>query len=105
MNLTSPAEMRPAAVNSMQVRRLDCRKISPMSIASSGVSSWRRTPVITGLGIVSPIGIGADTFWKSAVGGRPGIRRLTSLDVDALPKACRIGGEILDFNPKDWMAP
>src|SRR5437016_10361143 len=87
----------------MRVRRPDCRKIREMSVATSGVTSWRRVPVVTGLGIVSPIGIGAEAFWKGALGGRPGVRHLASLDVDELPRPCRIGGEIIDFNPRDWM--
>ena len=40
----------------------------------------KRQPVITGLGIVSPIGIGIDKFWTAALAGRSGIGRPTMFD-------------------------
>ena len=44
-----------------------------------------RQPVITGLGIVSPIGVGIDAFWRSACEGRSGIGRPTLFDAPKLP--------------------
>ena len=58
--------------------------------------------VITGLGVVSPIGIGIDAFWKSCVEGKPGISKISSWDVSQYP--CRIAGEIKDFHP-GWAKP
>ncbi|HYS17984.1 MAG TPA: beta-ketoacyl synthase N-terminal-like domain-containing protein, partial [Candidatus Binatia bacterium] len=63
----------------------------------------QRQPVITGLGIVSPIGIGADKFWEAALAGRSGIGRPTMFDSSKLPPECRIVGEVRDFNPLEWM--
>lgn len=56
---------------------------------------------ITGLGIVGPIGIGADAFWQGLVEGRSGVR-----DADEL-KHCpiRFGGEVQDFRPGDFVRP
>lgn len=62
-----------------------------------------RDVVITGLGIVSPIGVGVDEFWESAKQGRSGIRRLNQSNSSSLPQECRIAGEILNFNANDWM--
>ena|SRR5213593_1644141 len=63
----------------------------------------KHQPVITGLGIVSPIGIGVDKFWEAAVAGRSGIGRPTRFDCSKLPPECRIVGEVQDFNPRLWM--
>ncbi len=63
----------------------------------------RRQPVITGLGIVSPIGIGVEEFWTAAKAGKSGIRTPTLFDSSKLPPDCRMVGEVQDFNPLDWM--
>jgi 3-oxoacyl-[acyl-carrier-protein] synthase II len=63
----------------------------------------KRQPVITGLGIVSPIGIGVEKFWAAALAGRSGIGTPTLFDASKLPPDCRIVGEVRDFNPLDWM--
>jgi 3-oxoacyl-[acyl-carrier-protein] synthase II len=63
----------------------------------------KRQPVITGLGIVSPIGIGIDKFWAAALAGRSGIGRPTLFDASKLPAECQIVGEARSFNPLDWM--
>lgn len=63
----------------------------------------KRQPVITGLGIVSPIGVGVDKFWAAAKAGKSGIRTPTLFDSSKLPTDCRIVGEVPDFNPLDWM--
>ena len=63
----------------------------------------KRQPVITGLGIVSPIGVGVEKFWASALAGRSGIGSPTLFDASKLPPDCRMVGEVRDFNPLDWM--
>ena len=60
----------------------------------------KRQPVITGLGIVSPIGIGVDKFWEAALAGRSGIGRPTLFDGSKLPANSRLAGEVRDFNPR-----
>ena len=64
----------------------------------------KRQPVITGLGIVSPIGVGVDKFWASALAGRSGITHPTVFDGSKLPLDCRAVGEVLDFHPLEWMS-
>jgi 3-oxoacyl-[acyl-carrier-protein] synthase II len=63
----------------------------------------KRQAVITGLGIVSPIGIGVDRFWEAARAGRSGIGAPTLFDASKLPRECQIVGEVTDFNVRDWM--
>jgi 3-oxoacyl-[acyl-carrier-protein] synthase II len=60
-----------------------------------------RRVVVTGLGVVSAIGIGKDLFWDSLSAGRSGIKRITSFDVSSYD--CQIAGEINDFDPCDFM--
>lgn len=57
--------------------------------------------VITGVGVVSPIGIGKDVFWRNLIEGRTGIGYLKSVSNDRLP--CRLAAEIADFNPLDHL--
>src|SRR5215510_7724859 len=63
----------------------------------------KHQPVITGLGIVSPIGIGVEKFWEAALAGRSGIGRPTLFDSSKLPPECRIVGEVKSFNPLEWI--
>ncbi|VAX18164.1 3-oxoacyl-[acyl-carrier-protein] synthase, KASII, partial [hydrothermal vent metagenome] len=55
--------------------------------------------VITGLGMVTPLGIGVDETWKGIIGGRSGIGPITRFDASDYP--CRIAGEVKGFNPRD----
>lgn len=55
--------------------------------------------VITGIGVVSSIGIGKDAFWQSLQDGKSGIKPVTLFDVSNL--SVREAGEISDFNGKD----
>ncbi|MGH7164807.1 MAG: beta-ketoacyl-[acyl-carrier-protein] synthase family protein, partial [Nitrospiraceae bacterium] len=60
--------------------------------------------VITGLGIVSPIGIGIGQFWKAALEGRSGtsaIRAFGDLPLEAY--RCRVAGQVVDFNPAQYL--
>lgn len=49
----------------------------------------RRRVVITGMGIVSPLGCGIETAWKSLLAGKSGVVKLEGPDYEKLP--CRIG--------------
>jgi 3-oxoacyl-[acyl-carrier-protein] synthase II len=59
--------------------------------------------VVTGLGIVSPMGSTVASAWDGIVNGRSGIRTVTKLDVSAFP--ARIGGEVVGFNAEEYMSP
>jgi 3-oxoacyl-[acyl-carrier-protein] synthase II len=60
-----------------------------------------RRVVITGLGVVSPIGIGKDAFWKNLIAGKSGVDYITAFDASTYP--CRVAAEVKDFNPVDFM--
>lgn len=59
-----------------------------------------RRVVITGLGLISPLGAGPDAYWSALAEGREGVRRLHTFPVEGLPND--VGGEIDDFDPKTW---
>ena len=63
----------------------------------------KRRVVITGLGIVSPVGNGIAEAWDNTINGRGGIGPITHFDASALPT--RFAGEVKNFNPSDWMSP
>ncbi len=60
-----------------------------------------RRVVITGIGLISPIGSEKNTFWENLVNGKSGISAVESFDVSQYP--CRIAGEIKDFDPGQYM--
>jgi len=61
----------------------------------------RRRVVVTGLGLVSPVGIGVEPSWQSLVAGRSGIGPITLFDASTYPT--RIAGEVKNFEPGDFM--
>ena len=67
----------------------------------SSVRGGRPRVVITGMGAVSPVGIGVDAFWDACLAGRSGIDRVHAFDPVDL--SCQIAGEVLDFEPTDYM--
>src|SRR5437867_13402978 len=64
----------------------------------------KRTPrrvVITGIGAVTPIGMGANDFWSALLAGKSGIRRITSFDASNLPS--QVAGEVHNFHVRDFI--
>ncbi|HEX2088394.1 MAG TPA: beta-ketoacyl-ACP synthase II [Actinomycetota bacterium] len=61
----------------------------------------RRRVVITGIGPVTPVGIGVDPFWSAVATGRSGISTVTLFDASDYP--VKIAGEVRDFDPANWM--
>jgi 3-oxoacyl-[acyl-carrier-protein] synthase II len=59
--------------------------------------------VVTGVGLVTPIGIGTKPFWDALVGGRSGAGTIASFDASALP--VRIACEIPEFDSSDYISP
>lgn len=57
--------------------------------------------VITGMGAVTPIGIGVSAYWDALTAGRCGIGRITRFDASALP--VQIAAELKDFDPAEHM--
>src|ERR1700674_4136029 len=59
-----------------------------------------RRVVLTGLGVVTPIGNDVDTFWRNCLNGVSGIERIQAFDTEGYD--CRIAGEVRNFEPKDF---
>lgn len=62
-----------------------------------------RRVVITGLGVITPIGSTVDEFWNSILTGKSGVGRLTAFDASYF--SSQIAAEVKDFNPSDFMPP
>jgi len=60
-----------------------------------------RRVVVTGLGLVTPLGIGVAQTWKALCAGKSGIGLITRFDATGFPS--RIAGEVKNFNPADFM--
>ena len=59
--------------------------------------------VISGMGIVCPIGVGAEAVWASIERGRSGVRAVPELALAGAP--IPIAGDVADFDPKEWVKP
>jgi 3-oxoacyl-[acyl-carrier-protein] synthase II len=61
----------------------------------------KRRVVVTGIGMISPLGIGNEPTWSGLIEGRSGIGPITKFDPAAF--ACRIAGEVHGFEPETWI--
>jgi 3-oxoacyl-[acyl-carrier-protein] synthase II len=79
----------------------------PKSLPAVNLTSPAPLPVfdvvITGLGIVSPIGVGADAVWASLLAGKSGVRPVPDLVAACHP--IPIAGEVVDFDAKEYVKP
>lgn len=61
-----------------------------------------RRVVVTGCGVVSPIGVGKERFWEGLISGRNGISKITQFDCSGFKS--QIAGEVKDFEPLDYFS-
>jgi 3-oxoacyl-[acyl-carrier-protein] synthase II len=61
-----------------------------------------RRVVVTGLGLVTPLGIGVEETWAALVAGKSGITRITKFDASAMNT--QIAGEVKNFKPEDFVS-
>ena len=61
----------------------------------------RRRVVVTGMGVVSPVGIGVDAFWNALLSGKSGVTPITEFDPTDFP--VKIAGEVKDFDPVKYV--
>src|SRR3989304_397876 len=61
----------------------------------------KKSVVITGLGVVSPLGCDKEAFWNNLIEGKSGIAPMTSLDLS--PYKCKQGGEVRDLKPEVYL--
>ncbi|KXS44707.1 MAG: 3-oxoacyl-[acyl-carrier-protein] synthase II [Candidatus Frackibacter sp. T328-2] len=57
--------------------------------------------VVTGMGVISPVGSGLDNYWSSLIAGESGIDKITHFNADEYDS--QIAGEVKDFDAKDYM--
>lgn len=57
--------------------------------------------VVTGMGVISPVGNNIDTFWQNVVAGNHGIAPITRFDTSEFK--AKLAAEVKDFNPRDYM--
>jgi len=62
-----------------------------------------RRVVVTGIGPVTPVGIGVEDFWERLTSGHTGVSLISHFDPEGMP--VKIAGEIHDFKPEDWLTP
>ena len=61
----------------------------------------RKRVVVTGMGVMSPLGESVDTFWDGLASGRSGIGPMTLCDTTGFP--CRVAGEVSEFDPEEYI--
>lgn len=61
----------------------------------------KKRVVVTGIGVISPVGIGIEAFWQSLINGKSGLGPVTQFDASQL--ATRIAGEVKDFDPLQYL--
>jgi 3-oxoacyl-[acyl-carrier-protein] synthase II len=61
----------------------------------------KRRVVVTGIGMVSPLGVGNEPTWQGLIEGRSGVGRITKFDPSAF--TCQIAAEVKGFDPEQWM--
>jgi len=64
------------------------------------MSDNNRRVVVTGLGVISPVGNSIQPFWNSLIEGKSGIAEITTLDASEFDS--KIAGEVKDFNPQEY---
>ncbi len=64
--------------------------------------NMKQNLVITGMGAVTPIGTGVDTYWNNLISGACGISQITRFDPEQSP--VKIAAEVKDFHPDDFMS-
>ncbi len=65
-------------------------------------SNTGRRVVVTGMGLVTPIGLGIEENWSSLMAGKSGIGPITQFDTTAYPT--RIAGEVKNYHPEEFTA-
>jgi 3-oxoacyl-[acyl-carrier-protein] synthase II len=61
----------------------------------------KKRVVVTGLGVVSSLGIGKDIFWQNLIAGKSGIKKITLFDTSDFNR--HYAGEVTDFNPHEFL--
>ncbi|HNX69615.1 MAG TPA: beta-ketoacyl-ACP synthase II [Candidatus Omnitrophota bacterium] len=82
-------------------RRLKSKTSVDRSVYSDNKKKENKRVVITGVGVVSPFGIGRETFWKGLKEGKNGVGEISLFDSSKLP--CHAAAEVRDFQATDFI--
>lgn len=63
----------------------------------------KRRVVVTGVGMITPVGLDTETTWEGLINGRSGIGPITQFEDKAIP--CQIAGEVKGFEPEKYIEP
>jgi len=72
-----------------------------MPVSNQRSEALSRRVVVTGIGLMSPVGIGTEQTWAAIRSARSGISAITAFDATLF--SCRIAGEIREFQPTDYI--
>jgi len=78
-------------------------QVPPKGLTTGEKAIFKKRVVVTGLGVVSPIGIGKDAFWEALIAGKCGIGPVTHFDVSSYP--CKFAATVNDFEGTDFFTP
>ena len=57
--------------------------------------------VVTGMGLITPLGIGLEENWSAVIAGKSGVGKITRFNPERL--SSHVGGEVKGFNPEDYI--
>src|SRR5437588_6222080 len=95
---------RTDALRQFDPRWLEGRHESPVRGGSGrcfAMTASSRRAVITGIGVVTPVGLDAGSFWRALAEGRTGIKPIRAFDTSGLP--VRFAGEVADFDAREFV--
>jgi len=96
-----PAADLDAAIDSLLAEVLENEPIADPLPAPIDDTPEDQRIVVTGIGVVSPFGVGVEPFWDGLAAGRSAVGRITHFDPSPFP--CQIAGEVRDFKPQEFM--
>ena len=67
------------------------------------MNNHRKRVVITGMGVITPLGMAVDEYWGNLLKGKSGIKQGVLADYSEYP--CTIAGEVTDFDPGQFINP
>lgn len=82
---------------------LPFKQTPPNEVTKGDGAIFKKRVVVTGVGVVSPIGIGKEAFWRSLISGKCGIGQITHFDASSYP--CKFAAEVNDFQATDFLPP
>src|SRR5512134_3628453 len=77
--------------------------LDPGGKRAGGIVILKRRVVVTGVGMITPVGNDTETTWEGLINGKSGIGPITQFEDKAIP--CQIAGEVKGFEPETYIEP